>query len=294
MGAKMMGARVPRLEDPRLLRGQASFVDDLRLPGILHAAVLRSPHAHARIRKIDLSAMRAAAGVVDAFCLGDIWQNPPSIPVVVGVPSLLPCGQFPLAREVVRYVGEPVAIVVASDRAHAEEALEAAEVEYDPLPGLNDADQARAAGAPSLHATAPGNVAARWTQGFGDVKAPSRTPTTWCAITFACSAIRRAAGNPRYPGKPGSGEWGTDHMGIGSMAAYRAAHHRSHARHGRMAHPMHPARRRRRFWRQMRHLSRGHSDSACRDAPQSAGQMDRGSQGTLSWQRACARDDIRS
>ena len=171
MGAKMVGARVPRLEDPRFLRGQASFVDDLRLPGILHAAVLRSPHAHARIRKIDLSAMRAAAGVVDAFCLGDIWQNPPSIPVVVGVPSLLPCGQFPLAREVVRYVGEPVAIVVASDRAHAEEALEAAEVEYDPLPVLSDADQARAAGAPSLHATAPGNVAARWTQGFGDVKA---------------------------------------------------------------------------------------------------------------------------
>ena len=90
MGAKMMGARVPRLEDPRLLRGQASFVDDLRMPGILHAAVLRSPHAHARIRKIGLSAVRAAAGVVDAFCLGDIWQNPPTIPVV-GRASRLCC-----------------------------------------------------------------------------------------------------------------------------------------------------------------------------------------------------------
>lgn len=193
MGAKMMGARVPRLEDPRLLRGQASFVDDLRLPGILHAAVLRSSHAHARIRKIDLSAVRAAPGVVGAFCLGDIWQDPPAIPVVVGVPSLLPCPQYPLAREVVRYVGEPVAIVVASDRARAEEALDAAEVDYDPLPVLSDANQARAAEAPLLHATAPGNVAARWTQGFGDVKA---------AFQEADHVVRDRLRMQRYTGAP--------------------------------------------------------------------------------------------
>ena len=171
MGAAMVGARVRRLEDPRLLRGQASFVDDLHLPSVLHAAILRSPHGHARIRKIDLSAVRASPGVMDAFCLDEVWRSPPSIPVVVGVPSLLPCPQYPLAREVVRYVGEPVAIVVASDRVHAEDALEAAELEYDPLPVLSDANQACAAGAPLLHDTAPGNVAARWTQGFGDVKA---------------------------------------------------------------------------------------------------------------------------
>ena len=193
MGAKMMGARVPRLEDPRLLRGQASFVDDLSLPGILHAAVLRSPHAHARIRKTNLSAVRAAPGVVDAFCLGDIWQNPPSIPVVVGVPSLLPCAQYPLAREIVRYVGEPVAIVVASDRACAEEALEAAEVEYDPLPVLSDANQARAVGAQLLHSTAPGNIAARWTQGFGNVKA---------AFQEADHVVRDHLRMQRYTGVP--------------------------------------------------------------------------------------------
>ncbi len=193
MGAKMMGARVPRLEDPRLLRGQASFVDDLRIPGILHAAVLRSPHAHARIRKVDLSAVRAAPGVVDAFCLGDIWQNPPTIPVVVDVPSLLPCAQYPLAREIVRYVGEPVAIVVASDRARAEEALEAAEVEYDPLPVLSDANQARAVGAQLLHATAPGNVVARWTQGFGNVKA---------AFQEADHVVRDHLRMQRYTGVP--------------------------------------------------------------------------------------------
>jgi len=171
MGATMMGARVKRLEDPRLLRGQASFVDDLRLPGVLHAAILRSSHAHARIRKIDLSAVRAAPGVVDTFCLTDVWQSPPTIPVLVGVPSLVPCPQHPLAGEVVRYVGEPLAVVVALDRALAEDALDVAEVDYDPLPGLADAEQALAAGSQLLHATAPGNVAARWTQGFGDVKA---------------------------------------------------------------------------------------------------------------------------
>jgi aerobic carbon-monoxide dehydrogenase large subunit len=193
MGAKMVGARVPRLEDPRLLRGQGSFVDDLSVPGVLHAAVLRSPHAHARVRKIDLSAVRAAAGVVDAFCLGDVWQSPPAIPVLVGVPSLRPCPQYPFARDVVRYVGEPVAIVVASDRTHAEEALEAAVVDYEPLPALADAEQAIAAEAQLLHATAPGNIAARWTQGFGDVKA---------AFIDADHVVRDRLRMQRYSGVP--------------------------------------------------------------------------------------------
>jgi carbon-monoxide dehydrogenase large subunit len=197
MGATMMGARVKRLEDPRLLRGQASFVDDLRLPGVLHAAILRSPHAHARIRRIDLSAVRAAPGVVDAFCLADVWQNPPAIPVLVGVPSLLPCLQHPLAGEVVRYVGESVAVVVALDRARAEDALDLAEVDYDPLPGLGDAEQALVAGSQLLHDTAPGNVAARWTQGFGDVKgAFNVAPITWCASAFACNAIQACRWKP--------------------------------------------------------------------------------------------------
>jgi len=232
MGAKMMGARVPRLEDPRLLRGQASFVDDLRMLGVLHAAILRSTHAHARIRKINLSAVRAAAGVVDAFCLGDIWQNPPTIPVLVGVPSLLPCAQHPLARDVVRYVGEPVAIVLASDRVCAEDALEAAEVEYDPLPSSTDADRTRAAEAPLLHATAPGNVAARWTQGFGDVKA---------AFDGADHIVHDRLRMQRYTGvpletrgilaspDPISGElivWAS-----GQWPHYRAAHNCGHARH---------------------------------------------------------------
>jgi aerobic carbon-monoxide dehydrogenase large subunit len=91
--------------------------------------------------------------------------------VLVRVPQLQPCGQHPLAHDVVRYVGEPVAIVVASDRRCAEDGVEAADVEYEVLPNLSDADRACAQNAPLLHGTAPGNVAARWTQSFGDVNA---------------------------------------------------------------------------------------------------------------------------
>ena len=169
MGANMMGARVRRIEDPRHLRGVANFVDDIKLPGILHAAMLRSPHAHARIRRIDLSAARAMPGVVDVFSLADGWADPPTIPVLVGVPSLLPCPQYPLARDRVRYVGEPVVVIVAETRGLAEDAMELVDVDYDPLPALDDCDAAQRQGATLLHDTVPGNMAARWTQGTGDV-----------------------------------------------------------------------------------------------------------------------------
>ena len=166
----MMGARIKRLEDPRHLRGQASFVDDIKLPGILQAAIVRSPYGHARIKRIDLKAARAMPGVVDAFALDDAWpNNPPTIPVLVGVPSLLPCPQYPLARDRVRYVGEPVAVIVAESRGQAEDAMEVAEVEYEPLPAVADCTVAMAKGATLLHDTVPGNMAARWTQSIGDV-----------------------------------------------------------------------------------------------------------------------------
>lgn len=98
MGATtMIGARVRRLEDPRLLRGKGSYVDDISLPGTLHAVLVRSPYGHARIKRIDLAAVKATSGVIDAFTLTDGWKEPPTIPVLVGVPSLLPCSQYPLA-----------------------------------------------------------------------------------------------------------------------------------------------------------------------------------------------------
>ena len=170
MGATMIGERVKRLEDPRLLTGEASYVDDIHLPHTLHAAIVRSPYGNARIRGIDLSAARAAPGVVDAFSLADAWpEEPPTIPVLAPVESLLPCPQYLLARDQVRYVGEPVAVIVAESRALAEDASELAEVDYEPLPAVASMESARASGATVLHDTVPGNVAARWTQGIGDV-----------------------------------------------------------------------------------------------------------------------------
>jgi len=180
-----MGARIKRMEDPQHLRGQANFVDDLKLPGILHAAILRSPHGHAAIHGIDLSAVRAAHGVIDAFCLADIWPtDPPPIPVLVPVDSLLPCPQFPMASDRVRYVGEPVAVVVASSRAEAEDALELAKVEYEVLPAVVDPEAAMQADAQGLHATVPGNVGARWTQGFGNTAAAFASAETIVSERF--------------------------------------------------------------------------------------------------------------
>ncbi len=194
MGATMMGQPVKRLEDPRLLKGEASFVDDIQLPGTLHAAILRSPHGHARIRSIDLAAARAAPGVVDAFSLEDAWpKDPPAIPVLVPVESLLPCPQHLLARDQVRYVGEPVAVIVAESRALAEDAADLAEVDYEPLGAVARAKDALEKGAAVLHETVPDNVAARWTQGIGDVEK---------AFAGADRVVREQFRMQRYTGVP--------------------------------------------------------------------------------------------
>ncbi|MFP6690309.1 MAG: xanthine dehydrogenase family protein molybdopterin-binding subunit, partial [Alphaproteobacteria bacterium] len=194
MGATtMIGERVKRLEDPRLLKGEASFVDDIQIPETLHAAILRSPHANARIRGIDLSSARAAAGVVDAFSLADAWDEPPTIPVLVSEPSLLPCPQYPMARDQVRYVGEPVAVIVAENRALAEDALELAVVDYEPLPAVAAMQSAAAPGATILHDTVPDNMAARWTQGVGDVAA---------AFNGADHVVHEQFSMQRYTGVP--------------------------------------------------------------------------------------------
>src|SRR5437868_9141357 len=147
MGAKYFGAAVRRREDPRFLRGEGRFVDDVTLPSLLHAAFLRSPHAHARIARLDVRAARAMDGVAGVFTFADLerWLKP--LPLFGAPPPGLAAGvkfelrqapQYALARERVRYVGEIVAMVVATDRARAEDALAAVEVEYTPLPASVD------------------------------------------------------------------------------------------------------------------------------------------------------------
>ncbi|GIX48389.1 MAG: dehydrogenase [Candidatus Tectimicrobiota bacterium] len=155
---RLVGARVPRVEDRRLLTGQGTYVDDLRLPGMLHAAFLRSPHAHARLVRIDTAAARQAPGVV-AVLTGEALQ-----PLVKPVQARSTMAGYrvtsypPLAIGKVRHVGEAVAVVVATDRYRAEDALERLQVDYAPLPPVVDAEAAAHPTAPLLHEEAGSNV----------------------------------------------------------------------------------------------------------------------------------------
>jgi len=169
MTTRSIGARIARNEDPRLLRGLACFVDDVNPAGVLHGACLRSPYAHARVRRIEASRARALPGVhlvVTGVDLGAL--NQPG-PLLIPHPALThPRTQPPLADEEVRYVGAPVAFVVAEDRYIAEDAAGLIDVEYEPLPVVADMEAARAAGAPRVHADVPDNRAARFAQRVGD------------------------------------------------------------------------------------------------------------------------------
>ena len=171
MGVKMVGARVKRVEDPRLLRGEGAFVDDIRLPGVVHMAVLRSPHAHARVRSVDLAAARAMTGVLDAFSAADLGPEPAAIPVLFPAETSKATPQYALARDTVRYVGEGVAVVVAESRAVAEDACELIDVDYDVLPAVVDAVAAIGPGATALHEDAPDNVGASLVYAVGDADA---------------------------------------------------------------------------------------------------------------------------
>src|SRR5215470_4675788 len=147
MGAKFFGAAVKRREDPRFLRGEGRFVDDVVLPGLLHAAFLRSPHAHARIASIDTTAAVSAPGVIRVCVFRDLerWMKP--LPLFGAVPPGLAAvvkfdvrqaPQWALCRDCARYVGEIVAMVVADSPERAEDAVELIEVDWEPLPPVAD------------------------------------------------------------------------------------------------------------------------------------------------------------
>jgi carbon-monoxide dehydrogenase large subunit len=178
MGTTMkfgIGQAITRREDDRLLTGQGQFVDDLGQPGDLHLAFLRSPHAHASIAAIDLTAAASSPGVVAVFKGADLLADKvgsfalnPALKNAAGRKMSTPL-LFPLATDVVRFVGQPVAAVVAQSRAAADHAAALIEVDYEPLPAVAALDAALAAGAPQLWPDAPGNVAA--VSRFGDAAA---------------------------------------------------------------------------------------------------------------------------
>jgi 2-furoyl-CoA dehydrogenase large subunit len=178
------GRSLPRIEDAALLTGRGRYIDDLGTPpGTLHAAILRSPHGHAAVEGIETARARALPGVAAVLAGEDIQALTSSL--VVGVKAPIEC--WPIATDRVRYVGEPVAVVVARDRYVAEDALDLIEVRYSPLPAVVDPLAALAADAPVLHEGLKGNLASDRSFRYGDPEA-----------AFA-EAPHRMAVEVRYP-----------------------------------------------------------------------------------------------
>jgi carbon-monoxide dehydrogenase large subunit len=174
-----VGERIRRIEDPALLTGRAAFVDDIRLPGTLIAAFVRSPHAHAAIRRIDASAARAMPGVHAVYTLADLRPHltadrtplPQSLSELQGLTKKSPRDHvtpFILAHDEVCYVGDPVAVVIADDRYIAEDAAARVAVTFESLPAVSDCRDAARSDAAPVHRKVPSNVLADFTVAYGD------------------------------------------------------------------------------------------------------------------------------
>ena len=171
---RLFGKSIKRREDPRFITGRGQYVDDLKLPGMTYAAFVRSPHAHARIKSIDVSQAKAHPGVVAVFTGKDMagvnslpcgWdlRKSKNIPGVVQDLAMVP--HMPLTSDVARHVGDPVAVVIADSQLAAIDAAEKVNVAWEPLPAVTATEKATASGAAQVHADAPGNVAFKWALG---------------------------------------------------------------------------------------------------------------------------------
>jgi len=173
MATRYFGASVKRNEDPKLLTGQALFVDDVELPGLLHAAFYRSAYAHALIKRIDVSRALKRPGVLAVYTaedLGDYWKPGPLLvpPPPVEGRIFNERTQVPLAKGKVKHVGEPVALVIAESRYLAEDALSDIEIDFEPLPAVVDIEKALDANAPIIHDGLENNLAAHVLQRKGN------------------------------------------------------------------------------------------------------------------------------
>ncbi len=159
-----IGTSVERVEDPRLLTGRGRYTDDIQLPGMVYGVTLRSPYGHARIRRIDTRAARAMPGVLAIYTAEDVADYGP-IPCLVPLSGPIQTPRRLLARDVVRFVGDGVAFVVATTRDQARAAAEAIEVDYEELPAVATIAAAIAEGAPKVWPEAPSNILFTWDAG---------------------------------------------------------------------------------------------------------------------------------
>src|SRR5215510_3992148 len=172
--AKLFGSSIKRREDPRFITGKGNYTDDVKLHGMTYAAFVRSPHAHARIRSIDVSRARSHPGVVAVFTGKDMtgvnslpcgWdlRKEKNIPGVVQDLAMVP--HMPLTSDVARHVGDPVAVVIADSQSAATDGADKVQVSWEPVPAVTATDKATQQGAALIHAGAPGNVAFKWELG---------------------------------------------------------------------------------------------------------------------------------
>ncbi len=167
---RYIGKPMKRKEDPRLIQGLGHYVDDLQLAGMHYVGIIRSPYAHARIRSVDTSKARTAPGVAAVFTGEDLRGAIGPVPCAAQIPDMKMALRPVLALEKVRFVGEPVAAVVAADRYAARDAVDLVEVDYEPLTPVVNPEKALAKGAPLLYEEFKDNVAYRWELEGGDLK----------------------------------------------------------------------------------------------------------------------------
>jgi carbon-monoxide dehydrogenase large subunit len=202
-----------RKEDARLLTGRTRWTENITLPGMLHMAILRSPHAHARIRGVDCSGALGAPNVVTAFSGADVAERQGTLPCAWPVTEdMVHPNHPPLAVGEVRHVGEAVAVVVARDRASAVDALEAIEVDYEPLPVVLDMEEALAEGAPLVHADKGTNRAYTWILDSAQIGTGSDVSAAEAEVTIRRRYVQQrlipSFMEPRsVVADPGAGEW---------------------------------------------------------------------------------------
>src|SRR2546427_177260 len=180
---RLFGKSIKRREDPRFITGRGNYTDDLKLPGMTYATFVRSPHAHAKIRKIDVTRAKAHPGVVAIFTGKDL-TGVNSLPCGWLLPELKVPPHPPLALDTVRYVGDPVAIVIAESQDAALDAAEKVKVDWEIRPAVTATAKAADKGAAQIHEVAPSNVAFKWQ--IGDA----------AAVEAACSWATRQIKRP--------------------------------------------------------------------------------------------------
>jgi len=195
---RYIGSSIKRREDPRLLTGRATYVDDLAPPQTLAVIFVRSPHAHARLKGINAEAARAVPGVVAVLTGADVEASMRPVPIIWRLPDMKAPTRRAITIDKARFVGDIVAAVVAESRAIAEDAAELVEVDYEVLPAVTNQEAAMQPGAPLLHDDVPGNTARRgrdvFRQSEGSLPSAQRPePRPQFGYTIVRSMMRRSS-----------------------------------------------------------------------------------------------------